>query len=65
MTHLSQQKANECPRGGKRGLTDKRNKGIQGVDGSVTSLDCGDGYTATHICQNSSNYPLKICEFYV
>lgn len=36
-----------------------------GDDGNVTYLDCGDGYTTTHICQNSSNCTLKVGKFYV
>lgn len=39
--------------------------GIWGSDGNITYLDCGDGYTATHRCQNSSNHTRKTDEFYV
>lgn len=58
MTKLSWQNANECCRGGKNGLTLKRHKEILGIDRNVASLDCGDGYTATDTCQNSSNNTL-------
>lgn len=44
-------------------MTKGHKRTFQG-DREVSSHACGGGYMTEHICQNSSNYILKIVQFY-
>lgn len=46
------------------GLNGKGNEGNFGGDGNSLYLDLGEDIIRTYICQNSSNYILKICALY-
>lgn len=46
------------------GLNGKGNEGNFGGDGNSLYLDLGEDIIRTYICQNSSNYILKICTLY-